>query len=263
MTKVVHDFLQISPGFVFHSRSKDNEFCLRRKQVTEPLDTLEEILTWSRSDKVWQHEYHKVYEDLLAPLRHKSISFLEIGIDRGMSMKAWAKYFTHPESSIIGAGLVNKEHEYFDKDSDSRIRILHADQNNDEDLRRLAQTGPFHLVIDDGSHIPSHQRKTFLFLWKFVFPEGLYIIEDIETSFWDKSRRMYGYPLEHETSLVDTFLDFVKEDVNSEFSKGRDLSDILSIGFSRNLIVIKKRGSRGNREYRHRKFLFPPSADNP
>jgi hypothetical protein len=78
----------------------------------------------------------------------------------------------------------------------------------------------------------------------------LYIIEDIETSFWSKKLNCYGYSLESETSLVDTFTDMVKQEVNSEFSTGYDSTDILSITFSRNVIVIKKRKSTEHRKYK-------------
>jgi len=45
--------------------------------------------------------------------------------------------------------------------------------------------GPFDIVIDDGSHISQHQIKTFEYCFiHCVKPGGLYIVEDLQTSFY-------------------------------------------------------------------------------
>ena len=44
----------------------------------------------------------------------------------------------------------------------------------------------FDLIIDDGSHYPSHQLTTFKKLYKNIAPGGLYIIEDLDLSFHKK-----------------------------------------------------------------------------
>jgi hypothetical protein len=53
---------------------------------------------------------------------------------------------------------------------------------------------PVHLIIDDGSHLPPHQLSTLsILLDQLLQPGGVYIVEDIETSYWI-SDRIYGYP---------------------------------------------------------------------
>ena len=42
------------------------------------------------------------------------------------------------------------------------------------------------IIIDDGSHKVSHQLKSLNLLWDKVLSEGLYIIEDIHTSFFNE-----------------------------------------------------------------------------
>jgi hypothetical protein len=52
------------------------------------------------------------------------------------------------------------------------------------------------IIIDDGSHLPEHQLVSFTALFPFVRPGGVYVIEDIETSYFDgPSAKIYGYPI--------------------------------------------------------------------
>jgi len=44
--------------------------------------------------------------------------------------------------------------------------------------------GPFDIIIDDGSHIPAHVIKSFYTLFPLMADGGLYVIEDVQTSFW-------------------------------------------------------------------------------
>ena len=54
------------------------------------------------------------------------------------------------------------------------------------------------MIIDDGSHIQDHMIKTFTILWKIIKPNGFYIIEDIDSKFFDKIKY-----LPNELNLVD------------------------------------------------------------
>ena len=49
----------------------------------------------------------------------------------------------------------------------------------------------FDVILDDGSHVPEHQILTINKLWKLVKPfPGIYIIEDLQTSYWKKAKYM-------------------------------------------------------------------------
>lgn len=48
----------------------------------------------------------------------------------------------------------------------------------------LAQTsGPFDVIIDDGSHVGEHQWTSFRALIDHVKPGGWYVLEDLSTSY--------------------------------------------------------------------------------
>jgi hypothetical protein len=64
--------------------------------------------------------------------------------------------------------------------------VVQGDQSDKELLAELAGSyGPFDLVIDDGSHLGVHQHASFAALFPSVRPGGWYVIEDLETSYWE------------------------------------------------------------------------------
>lgn len=47
------------------------------------------------------------------------------------------------------------------------------------------------MIVDDGGHTPAQQRASYERLFPALRHGGLYIIEDIETSFWRNEARTY------------------------------------------------------------------------
>ena len=45
--------------------------------------------------------------------------------------------------------------------------------------------GPFDIVIDDGSHVTSHQIGTFATVYPTIAVNGVYIVEDLHSNVWD------------------------------------------------------------------------------
>jgi len=86
---------------------------------------------------------------------------------------------------------------------------------------------------------------------------GIYIIEDIETSYWTKNG-LYGYPTnygyKHPKSIVEIFKN-ATDCVNKEFmtqnieTPVQHLDNIKMIAFAYNCIIIEK-GKREKRGYR-------------
>ncbi len=48
----------------------------------------------------------------------------------------------------------------------------------------VLQDNRYDIIIDDGSHVPQHQIISLACLLPALNPGGLYIIEDLETSYW-------------------------------------------------------------------------------
>lgn len=71
-----------------------------------------------------------------------------------------------------------------------RTQVFVGDQANATFLRDfMAETTSnslFDIIIDDGGHTMQQQITSLEVLWMAVMPGGAYIIEDLQTSFWEQ-----------------------------------------------------------------------------
>ena len=124
-----------------------------------------------------RHYYTRIYHQLLAHLRNRPITLLEIGLQRDVnrdcpSLRMWRDYF--PAARLIGFDIDD-----FSGLSLPNCRILQGDMSSRKDLSQLLALGPFDIVIDDGSHASAHQQIALAFLFPQVKPGGFYFIEDL------------------------------------------------------------------------------------
>ncbi len=137
----------------------------------------------------WDH-YLPVYEQLLGRYAEgfvdenggrRPLRFLEIGVSEGGSLEVWRKYFG-PEAVIHGLDI-DPKCAFVVPDSVARVHI--GSQDDGELLRRVVrEMGGVDVVLDDGSHVASHQRATFDVLWPLLAEGGVYICEDLHTAYW-------------------------------------------------------------------------------
>ena len=179
----------------------------------------------------------------------------EIGIDQSKSLNMWLELF--PQSFIYGMDIKKSC-------SEDRYNVIKGDQSNETDLqniKNLLKDKNLFLIIDDGSHYPDHQILTFNYLFPLLIEEGIYIIEDIETSYWKKGK-VYNYKTKfgykHPNSIIEIFKNEI-DNINSEFAgthknKIQHNNMISSITFFKNCIIIIKK-KQIPREYRFKKNL--------
>jgi hypothetical protein len=142
---------------------------------------LPRILALFGSDKQrpGQHDYGKTYQRLFRGLRYRRLKILEIGVLTGDSLLAWRAYF--PRAVTVGLDIEDKRALAMG----DKTRLYQGDQSSAADLNRVcAAEGPFDIVIDDGSHQSRHQLFSFLQVFPHITDGGLYVIEDVQTSFW-------------------------------------------------------------------------------
>ena len=118
---------------------------------------------------------------------------------------------------------------------------------------------PWTLSSTTGPISPEHQLKTLVKLFPLVAPGGYYVIEDVETSYWDApDSSIYDYKLTgvgagRPGSLV-TALKLLVEVINQRYavtSYHRDFSiidakvdpDVAWITFAQNMVIIRKKSS--------------------
>ncbi len=185
------------------------------------------------TDKVTHHGYHFFYPPFLDKIRDEKFNMLEIGYGTGESMKVWCEYFPNCNFFCID---INFETIYND-----RCIVIKADQSNNVDLHRVVeQIGTAKLIIDDGSHHPKHQFDTFVYLFENLLEDGgIYIIEDIETNYWNPNAVLYGYRVGNFNLMKN--IRICQDMINHEFSKVENILKISTITYGQNCIIITKR----------------------
>jgi hypothetical protein len=142
------------------------------------------------------HDYCDEYEFFLNGYRDKAINLLEIGIANGSSMRMWLDYFSHPNTRVYGVDVNNIDVGV----TDSRYRFLCGDQT---DVNVYSGVNDLDIIIDDGSHMCTHQRLTFEILFSRLRSKGMYIVEDVCTSYWNYLGDSFNF-LEYTKQYIDT-----------------------------------------------------------
>jgi demethylmacrocin O-methyltransferase len=167
--------------------------------------SLPDLCAQHRTDKCEQHHnYVELYVTVFEPVREEAKRVLEIGVLDGDSVRMWEAYF--PRAMIFGIDIVDtSQHET------ERIRTFIGDQANRAQLAEFAKQfgSDFDIVIDDGGHTMEQQQVSFGFFFPLVKSGGIYIIEDIHTSFPDRYPG-YGVSENEANSTFTMITNFVR-----------------------------------------------------
>ncbi len=124
--------------------------------------------------------YFPEYDFCLAKYKDRPIRILEIGISKGGSLAMWLKYFSDAEM-VVGIDI-DQACLKFEK---ANIKVYIGDQADVSFLERVSrEAGPFDIIIDDGGHMMSHNIISFETLFPLLSDGGVYVIEDLHTSYW-------------------------------------------------------------------------------
>ena len=137
------------------------------------------------TDKEGTHRYTQHYQHHFKALQRRKLNILEVGVGgyddpraAGESLKMWKAYFTN--SRIYGIDIHDKTFH-----DEKRIKTFRGSQSDPAFLKRIAEEiGAIDIIIDDGSHYNEHVITTFKVLFPFLSPEGIYVVEDTQTSYW-------------------------------------------------------------------------------
>lgn len=182
--------------------------------ATADLNTLG--LTYKTDKASNWHNYTEVYEKYFEKMRHDPIKFLEIGLAYGCSARMWEQYFTRAELHFMD-NLKNFVDE-FNSTMPGRSHCHLVDQSNEAALLKFVNTvgGEFDIILDDGGHTMVQQITSFKTLFPFVKKGGLYVIEDLGTSFLSEWGGYGSKPNPKSgPGTTVTFLQQLVEDINS------------------------------------------------
>lgn len=162
------------------------------------------------------HNYTPIYDSYFHRFKDTPLTLLEIGFAGGGSAQMWDQYFPHPETCLYFLDINQECFKYTHKLS-SRCTLYMADQEKENDLLSTMDkiNKFFDIIIDDGGHTMNQQKISFEALFPYIKSGGVYIIEDLHTSYW----KLYGAegavanPIATEDSTTE-FLKKLVDDVN-------------------------------------------------
>jgi hypothetical protein len=147
-----------------------------------------------RPIRKWSH-YFEIYEKHFCKFKNKTVNFLEIGVGHGGSLQMWKGYFDS-NSKIIGLDILTECKNY----EEEQIEIEIGSQFDISILEKLvSKYNNFDIIVDDGSHINEHMIFTFNYLFKHLNEDGVYLIEDIHTSYYED----FGGGFKKEGSIME------------------------------------------------------------
>lgn len=134
----------------------------------------------------------EAYQKHFAGLKPKRV--LEIGVQGGGSLKIWRDMF--PEAEIIGVDTDEKCKEY----EGDRIKVVIGDQAQ---VKFLETLGNFDIIIDDGGHTMVQQQVSLKWLMNQLNEGGVYVIEDLHTSYWEQFLDIAHSTIEELKDIID------------------------------------------------------------
>ena len=145
------------------------------------------------------HHYLAIYERYLNRYRDTHARLLEIGVQDGGSLQIWREYLG-VHARVQGLDI---EPRCASLPVDAEVTI--GDQVDPATLDAIAAGAtPLNIVIDDGGHRWRDQIKTFAILFPQMADDGVYICEDVHTSYVDQFGDDDGPTfIDYARSLVD------------------------------------------------------------
>ncbi len=183
----------------------------------------------------WMH-YFPIYERHLSGWRNKNLTFIEIGVSEGGSLQMWQRFFG-PMATIVGIDIDPKCKAHQERDIHVRI----GDQSDTKFLASIiAEFGTPDVILDDGSHVMADIWKSFEFLYPKLSKNGLYIVEDLHTAYWEQ----FGGGVNNPGSFINISKTFIDK-LNADYVPGVITQDFMTrftfaISFYDSMVVYER-----------------------
>lgn len=180
--------------------------------------------------------YFEIYERYFEKYRNTECVIVEIGICRGGSLQMWKNYFGD-KAQIIGIDIEESTKQY----EEEQITVEIGSQSDREFWRKFKEKYPkVDILIDDGGHTMEQQIITFEEMFDYVTEEGIYLCEDLHTSYWES----YGGGYKNPASFIEyskNFVDYINAWYNEEISENKYTRAMYSLHYYDSVLVIEKR----------------------
>tara|TARA_B100001057_G_scaffold66078_1_gene59847 strand:+ start:4122 stop:4943 length:822 start_codon:yes stop_codon:yes gene_type:complete len=160
--------------------------------------------------------YTSFYNLLFTNFVNKKCSVAEIGIEKNASTKMWRKYFK--KANIDCFEIDKKKINLAHKDKLKNVKYHFIDVNDKKIINsQFKKTKKkYDIIIDDSTHLFSHQINIILSTYRFLKPGGIIVIEDIykfrkgyeESKYYEKLKyvkKFFSYIVFVETPHINNF----------------------------------------------------------
>jgi hypothetical protein len=202
----------------------------------------------------WKH-YFDIYDRHFCGFRNKDINVLEIGVSHGGSLQMWKNYFG-PQANIYGVDI----NPHCKTLEDHQIKIIIGSQEDRKFLRELkTQLPKLDILIDDGGHTMKQQIVTFEEMFDHVDDHGVYLCEDLHTSYW----RKWGGGYKKRTTFIEYSKGFI-DSIHAWHSKTRRLKvndftkSVYAVHYYDSILVIEKKPIEEPYHLKTGKRTMPP-----
>jgi hypothetical protein len=147
--------------------------------------SLEQLADTSKTDKNTIHSYLPLYQKLLVSKKETAKNVLEIGIEKGGSIKLWSDYFTN--ATVYGVDIMSIKNVWEGIKNNDRI-ILHTsiDAYNTDffNIHFLHKNIRCDFMLDDGPHTLESMKQFIKLYSQIMTDDGILIIEDVQSFSW-------------------------------------------------------------------------------
>jgi len=182
--------------------------------------------------------YFEIYDRHFSRFRNTDVHVVEFGVAHGGSLRMWKEYFG-PSAKIFGIDI----NPHCEELEEEQIKIFIGDQEDRNFLKSLAEKIPrIDILIDDGGHTMRQQINTFEEIFSRIDKNGVYLCEDIHTSYWSR----WGGGYKKRGSFVEYSKNFI-DAINAWHTKTRKLQvteftkSVYSLHYYDSILVIEKR----------------------
>jgi hypothetical protein len=130
------------------------------------------------TDKAYFHLFTEFYNDYFEKFLDRPINILEIGIFEGKSLLMLKEFF--PEATIYSIDINPAS---VALNLGSNIHTYLCSQDDFPNLQDIFNDKKFDIIIEDGSHMTSHQQTSLGFFFPYLNSGGIYVCEDLHTSY--------------------------------------------------------------------------------
>ncbi|WP_295159061.1 class I SAM-dependent methyltransferase [uncultured Brachyspira sp.] len=163
----------------------------------------------NKGEAIFKHlPFFDIYERHFSKYRGKDINMMEIGVGSGGAVKMWREYFKNNNSKAnVNIYAIDKNPKCLQFE-ENNIKIFIGSQDDRDFLKEVKKQIPkLDILIDDGGHKMNQQIITFEEMYEHIKDDGIYLCEDVYTSYWANFGGGYKNPnsyIEYTKNLIDS-----------------------------------------------------------